>query len=60
MHGNRRLQQLRAEGVIRSRAGRLALLDVARLRGTSEVNPASLHLAGGKRDEDQSTQPAST
>ena len=60
MHVNRCLQHLRAEGLIRFKSGRLALPDVARLRELSEFNPNSHHLDGGKRDEDQSTQPAST
>ena len=56
VHVNRCLQHLRAEGLIRFKSGRLALPDVARLRELSEFNPNYLHLDGGKRDEEPSTE----
>ena len=56
VHVNRVLQSLRAQGLIRLKRGRLALLDVARLRAMSEFNPSYLHQDGGKRDEGKPTQ----
>ena len=57
VHVNRCVQSLRAHGLIRLKGGRLALMDVARLRAMSEFNPNYLHLDGGKRDEDQQQKP---
>jgi DNA-binding transcriptional regulator YhcF (GntR family) len=44
VHVNRALHRLRAEGMIKLRAGELTILDWGGLRAVGEFDPAYLHL----------------
>ena len=50
VHANRALKELRGEGLISFKAGKVVIHDLDRLKQMSGFNPNYLHLGGGKDD----------